>query len=210
MPRVFLHLMAPDGTVKRTTTVDLTAWYSVNSAYATAGPDIGQVFALGNLDGTGRGGAVAVRAYNAPVPTPLPPSCFGPNGVPTCAAPAQPDGVILVVGFDAAGAVAYRKPFGLDGVGGFAIPSLAANVAPGRNWDALGFGAVGLGLGRLPSGNTGLVVGAGGFGVAPAVSRLYLVEVGPSGEVAAATALAVDALFPPVGDRLTAFLPPTR
>ncbi|OSX68664.1 hypothetical protein BU14_2416s0001, partial [Porphyra umbilicalis] len=208
MPRVFLHLLNADGTVKRTTTVDLTAWYSVNSNYPTAGPDIGQVFALGNIDGTGVGGAVAVRAYAAPVPTPLPPRCFGANGAPTCAEPAQPNGVVLVIGFDRTGAVAYRKPFGLDGVGLFFIPSLPANVAPKRNWDALGFGAVGLGLGRLPNGATGLVVGAGGFGVAPAVSRLYLVELAPSGDVAAATALAVDALFPPVGDRLTAFLPP--
>jgi len=108
----------------------------------------------------------------------------------------------------AKGALGREAVDGLDGVGLFFIPSLPANVAPKRNWDALGFGAVGLGLGRLPNGATGLVVGAGGFGVAPAVSRLYLVELAPSGDVAAATALAVDALFPPVGDRLTAFLPP--
>lgn len=208
MPRVFLHLMAPDGSIKLTKPVDLRGWYSVTSSYSTAGPDIGQVYALGDLDGNGVGGAVAVRAFASPVPTPLPPSCFGPDFIPTCEAPAEPDSVLLVVGFDSAGAVAYTKPFGMDGVGGFPIESLPDNVNPNRNWDALGFGAVGLGLGQLPNGNTGVVVGAGGFGVVPSVSRFYLAEIDPDGAVANATAVLVDELFPPVGPRLTAFLPP--
>ncbi|KAK1868953.1 hypothetical protein I4F81_011435 [Pyropia yezoensis] len=207
MPRIFLHLMAPDGRIRLTRTVDLRRWYSVTSSYSTAGPDIGQVYALGDLDGDGVGGAVAVRAYASPVPRPLPASCFGPDHIPTCDAPEEPDSVMLVVGFDATGAVAYAKPFGMDGVGGFPVDSIPDNVEPNRNWDALGFGAVGLGLGRLPNGNTGLVVGAGGFGVVPSVSRLYLAEVGPDGSVANATTLLVDEFFPPVGPRLVAFLP---
>lgn len=195
-PVLFVHFLTAAGVPSRTVPVNLQPYYGRQSNFAVFGPDYDQVWPLPGITGVADGGpggaAVAVRALASPLPTPLPPSCFGPDRIPICDGPPPTESVVLLLRLDAAAGVVSTVQVGLDGRGGLDVPSLPVNGGT----DLAGFGSVGFGFGPLPGGRAGLVLSDGDFGVSPAVSRLYLLEVAPDGTLAAGAATPVDDLFP--------------
>ncbi|GAB0489226.1 hypothetical protein MMPV_000443 [Pyropia vietnamensis] len=197
-PVLFVHFLTAAGVPSRTIPVNLQPYYGRESNFAVFGPDYDQVWPLpgitGVTDGSSGGAAVAVRALASPLPTPLPPSCFGPDRIPICDGPPPTESVVLLLRLDASAKVVSIVQVGLDGRGGLDVPSLSVNGGT----DLAGFGSVGFGFGPLSGGRAGLLLSDGDFGVAPAVSRLYLLEVAPDGTLAAGAATPVDDLFPPL------------
>lgn len=195
-PVLFVHFLTAAGVPSRTVPVNLQPYYGRLSNFAVFEPGYDQVWPLPGISGVAGGGpggaAVAVRALASPLPTPLPPSCFGPDRIPICDGPPPAESVVLLLRLDASAGLVSTVQIGLDGRGGFNVPSLPVNGGT----DRAGFGSVGFGFGPLPGGRAGLVLSDGDFGVAPAVSRLYQLEVAPDGTLAAGAATPVDDLFP--------------